>query len=269
MNASENNAFLRGGNSRRWNRNRSLAGLLSPMRARLDQSASGFSLTVEPMRAVDALDPFLDLVPTDYGLTLLCGEVARSDESATTDRSIGALARRHGITVVERFSDRYVLVDEQALRALAARTRLDGLTAVLIDGPVEQCDVDAIDAALARRGSPLEAELRAVAAMRVVDDRVVTLETRESRDASRLAAENFRHYLAALRGRPSRQFAAPEAAIIERLLEYSGEIAVRPIETEVFSTSVDVGVSTQPDGDTHPADQSLIYDVYSNSWHGE
>jgi hypothetical protein len=269
MNASENNAFLRGGNSRRFARNRSLAGLLAPMRARLDQTASGFSLTVEPMRAVDALTPFLQLAPTEYGLTLLCGEVSQAAALDSDDRSVAAVARQLGVNVVEQFTDRYVLVDEQALRALASRTQLNGVTAILIDGPVEQSDIDAIDAALARDGSPLDAELRAVATMRVLEDRVVTLETRESRDASQLAAENFRHYLAALRGQPSRQFAAPEAAIVERLLEYSGEIAVRPIETEVFSTSIDVGVSTQPDGDTHPADQSLIYDVYSNSWHGE
>jgi hypothetical protein len=269
MNASENNAFLRGGNSLRFSRNRSLAGLLAPMRARLDQTASGYALTVEPMRAVDALKPFLQLAPTEFGLTLLCGEVDQAAGSTRDDRSVASIARQHGINVVEQFTERSVLVDEQALRALASRAQLDGLTAILIDGPVEQSDVDAIDAAVAQGGSALDAELRAVAAMHVLEDRVVTLETRESRDASRLAAENFRHYLAALRGRPSRQFAAPEAAIVERLLEYSGEIAVRPIETEIFSTSIDVGVSTQPEGDTHPADQSLIYDVYSNSWHGE
>ncbi len=44
---------------------------------------------------------------------------------------------------------------------------------------------------------------------------------------------------------------------------------MRPLETELYSTFVDIGVCVQADEPTRPADRSLIYDVHGNSWHDE
>jgi hypothetical protein len=52
-------------------------------------------------------------------------------------------------------------------------------------------------------------------------------------------------------------------------LKGTGTLTVRPIETEIFSTSIDVGIGTNNDGTTKPADRSLIFDIPSNSWHDE
>ena len=42
---------------------------------------------------------------------------------------------------------------------------------------------------------------------------------------------------------------------------------MKAIETEVFSTFVDVGISTS--GAAAPADSMMIYDIHSDTWHGE
>ncbi|HBZ96620.1 MAG TPA: hypothetical protein DEO57_02105 [Phycisphaerales bacterium] len=62
---------------------------------------------------------------------------------------------------------------------------------------------------------------------------------------------------------------APETDFMHHLLARSGAFAIRPIETEVYSTWVDVGISTSPDAAEQPADLSLIYDLVSNTWHAD
>ena len=61
----------------------------------------------------------------------------------------------------------------------------------------------------------------------------------------------------------------PEADFMHHLLARTGTFSIRRIETEVYSTWVDIGVSTCPDGSAKPADLSLIYDLVSNTWHTE
>ena len=98
-------------------------------------------------------------------------------------------------------------------------------------------------------------------------DRRLHLESRDELHALRIVAESFRHYVAALRQRPIKTIAAPESWMMQRLLATDGIISVRPVETEVFSTSIDIGIcTTDRDG---PANCSLIYDVPANSWHDE
>ena len=62
---------------------------------------------------------------------------------------------------------------------------------------------------------------------------------------------------------------APEVDFMHHLLARSGTFAIRPIETEVYSTWVDIGISTSPDVDGTPADLSLIYDLISHTWHAD
>ena len=95
------------------------------------------------------------------------------------------------------------------------------------------------------------------------------LDSRDETDALRTVAESFRHYIAFQRRMPVSAIAPPESWQMRRLLDLEGEIYVRPIETEVFSTSIDVGVCAEPGGPTRPADRSLIYDVLTDTWHDE
>jgi hypothetical protein len=59
----------------------------------------------------------------------------------------------------------------------------------------------------------------------------------------------------------------PDLGLVDSILHRTGYLSIRPIETEVFSTFVDVGVSTS--GCNEPADSLMIYDIHSDTWHGE
>lgn len=259
---------------------------LSSMTAVLCETDFGWSLKLSPMRAFDALRIWSDLTKTKDACSLLydvvIGEVnldprraSRMPRESTVGKSIADHAEQLGISYVENFGRDCLALDDLSLRELVGMTNIRSMTCVLIEGPIESRDADAIIAASRRGEHPLVAELRAAAAMTVGEDRHVTLETRTRRQAVQLVAENFRHYLGAVRDRPFDEFGSPEPWQVERLLGVSGSLTVRPIETDVFSTAIDVGISTaapdHPGGepDSGPADKSLIYDLPSQTWHDE
>ncbi len=269
MRPSNSNAFLRPTHDRVERRPKSLAGLLSTMRAELKDTDFGYSLEIEPMRAINALRPWKRLADRHDTEAAILWAPAPAGNGDSGTNSLAALARRLDVPVIEQFNEHQLLLDHEALRDILALTDSDGLVAVLVDGPIEPADAEAIDLALRAGETPLKADCRAVAAMRIVKDRAVAIETRTRRQAAVFVADNFRQYLAALRDRPADDFSSPETSLIEDLLLRTGRLAVRPIETEVYSTSIDVGVSTISNGEIRPADGSLIYDITSDTWHGE
>jgi hypothetical protein len=52
-------------------------------------------------------------------------------------------------------------------------------------------------------------------------------------------------------------------------MDISGAITVRPVETSVQATSIDIGVNTSTERFSQPATVSLIFDRPSNTWHTE
>jgi hypothetical protein len=285
MNPTIFNAFSNGDAENRpgHRSGHSLARSLSPMQALLQETNYGWSLQLSPMRAFDALRVWsklaADPAATDghepvamlFDVTAgpHTGEHARGCQNA---ESLGAAADRLGITTIDRYwidGQEVLIMDELSQRELVGMMSTTNLRSVLIAGPVEQCDARAIVQAVEAGHTPMEVEIRAIASMQVVNDRAVTLETRTREHAMVLIAENFRHYLAALRNRPASEFAAPESRHMERLMDITGALMVRPIETETFSTSIDIGVNTDAQGENIPANQSLIYDIPSNTWHDE
>ncbi|MDY7107396.1 MAG: hypothetical protein SYC29_02050, partial [Planctomycetota bacterium] len=263
-------AFLRNSGAAGHARGRSLAALLSPMRATLEKTDQGLALQLEPMRAADAVRPWSQLQFNTDAHTLVLRPSAQRDGSPdAADGSLADLAGQLDLPLVGVLDAEQLVLDLKGLRELTEATALDGLVLVMIDGPIEASDGAAIARALRAGRSPLESELRAVAALEVRHDRGVRLEVRDLDHAAAFVAENFRHYLAALRDRPVDHFAAPEPTLIGRLLDRTGRMTVRPIETEVYSASIDVGVSTSSNGELRPADGSLIYDIPSNTWHGD
>jgi hypothetical protein len=254
------NAFLPEATSGRCSRRRSLASLLAPMRAILEPRERGFVLEVEPICPVDAFVTWRQHRTAD-GLEALVS--FRDDAEATPAETIAAL----GIPTIERFADGRVVLAPDPLSDLLA-TSPRAVEAVVIDGPIDERDAVAI-AAAAEAGSALAGDLRAVLALRAAGPRGLHVELRSVGEAAEIVSSNFPHYLAALTGRSYAAFTTPEPAIIERLFARTGRISVRPIETEMYSTAVDVGVSTHREGEPGPADASLIYDLYSHTWHGD
>lgn len=282
MTSADSNAFFGADRADRQNNGggspvRNLASSLAPLHASLEKTEHGWMLQLSPMRAFDALKLWSMLWDEGRSNVLTFDVAMRSPMFPRTLSSPGddgppslrLLAEQFGISAIAAFSDDALVVDDLTSRELAGLVPVTRWRSVFVDGPIEPRDAAAIAKAVKREISPLAVEVRAVASMTVDNDRIVRLESPEKRPALLLIAENFRHYLAALRGRPVSEFVAPEPWQIERLLSLTGSLTVRPIETDVFSTFMDIGISTAATGASEPADRSLIYDLPSNSWHDE
>jgi hypothetical protein len=133
-----------------------------------------------------------------------------------------------------------------------------------VQGPVELGDAKAIVHDVEHSSSPLCADFRMQSIVTTKDGESVLAHVRNYDDALTLAAAAISQYANALIG----EFVSPpDLGLVDSLLERSGIISIRPIETEIFSSFIDVGISTS--GPSEPADSMMIYDIHSDSWHGE
>lgn len=132
-----------------------------------------------------------------------------------------------------------------------------------VEGPIEMGDANAIIASISSSNSPLLAECRMQSMIASTEQGGIKAHVREKDDALALVAEAFRQYASNLLNCNA---SIPELGLMATLFERGDEISVRPIETEMFSTFLDIGISSSIEG---AADQVLIYDIHSNSWHGD
>ena len=251
------------------NPRRSLASSLAPMQADLRETEFGWSLELSPMTAVDALLALHRSLSGPHTQMFLVSMEQSGWRDGDAGMSITDVMTRLAIPVIETIGPDQLVMDEQSLRQVVSLCQPTRLLAIVIEGAVDQADARAINKAVEAGRSPLLAELRATAALEVLGDRSVVLHCRNRDQALAVVAENFSHYLAALTNRPATQFDAPELWQLERLFSATGMLTIRPIETQVFSTSIDVGINTSKQRFSQPADRSLIYDVFSNTWHDE
>lgn len=239
--------------------------LLSPMQADLRAAEFGFSLELSPIQAIDAVHGLLRSSPASA--QFLVGVEQSAWRDGHTDASLARIAERLGIAPMEVFADDQVVLSADALSALVAIAQPNRVLVIAVDGPIEVNDAQAMDRAINSSRSPLDAEVRAFAALEVLGDRSVVLHSRSSMVAHGLVADNFRHYLAAIVDRPAEIFSAPDHRQVEALLAVSGAMTVRPIETSMDAGTIDVGVNTALERFTRPANASLIYDRLSDTWH--
>jgi hypothetical protein len=132
-----------------------------------------------------------------------------------------------------------------------------------VDGPIEIGDANAIIASISSSNSPLAAECRMHSMITSVEQGGISAHVREYDDALALVAESFRQYASNLLNCGA---STPDLGLMATLFERGNDISVRPIESEVFSTFLDIGISSSPES---AAEQALIYDIHSDSWHGE
>ena len=251
------------------NPRKSLAASLAPMQADYRHTDFGWSLELSPITAVDALEALELGDPARERWMCIVSLEQSAWREGVEPMPIADVAQRLAIPVTERIDDHELVLDTMSLRQLVTLCQPTRLLVSFVDGPVDRRDVDAMNKAVEAGRSPLTAELRAEMALEVMGDRSVVLHCRDQNLGLKLIAENFRHYLAALRNRPASSFTAPENWQLERLLELTGLLTIRPIETQMFSTSIDVGINTSKERFGRPADRSLIYDIPSNTWHDE
>jgi len=251
------------------NSHRPLAGTLSPMQADLREAEFGWSLELSPIHAVDALQALAEHLPESPRYNYLITLEQSSWRQGADELQLASIADRLAVTPLERLNDNVIVVDQAGLQELVCLCDSSRLLVVAVDGMVDARDAKAMCDAIDQGKSPLRAELRAMWAAEVVGNRSLVLHSRSKVVAHAVVASNFQHYLAALLSKPTKSFAAPQPWQIERLLDNTGILTVRSIETQIEPGSIDVGVNTKRERFTQPADQSLIYDRPSNSWHDE
>jgi hypothetical protein len=132
-----------------------------------------------------------------------------------------------------------------------------------VNGPIEMGDANAIIASISSSNSPLAAECRMNSMIASVEQGGISAHVRVYDDALALVAESFRQYASNLLNCNT---TTPDLGLMATLFERGDEVSVRPIESEVFSTFLDIGISSSPGS---AAEQALVYDIHSDTWHGD
>ena len=138
-----------------------------------------------------------------------------------------------------------------------------------INGPVEDGDAHALHRAWEQQTCLLAAELRASVSLTRGPHDVLVLRTDDQDVALHAAGELFREHVHRTSSRPRERIARPDAGLMHAILGISGTVSIRPIETQCYSTWIDVGINTCPSRSIRPGDCSVIYDTVGNSWHGD
>ena len=131
-----------------------------------------------------------------------------------------------------------------------------------INGPVEVADADAILKEVNNAEIPLVADLRMQTVITTTEHEGVSAHVRDYDEALLLVANALAQYVGSIM---KTNVSIPDLGLIDALLERSDLLSIKPIETEVYSTFIDIGISTS-DGSV-PASMAAIYDIYSDSWH--
>lgn len=246
------------------NSRRSLASLLSPIQAQRTETEYGYQL----ITSADAPGPIMLAMSAQSDAPSMQIVLIPTTEPGV-EQNPGASMARLARFALQQYAEGMLVLPADAALLIATTLPARGWAVVLVDGPVEDADATAMRAALRRGESPLQAEFRAVAALHQPREGVMVVDARDTAVPSAVIAQKLQRYVASLPVRDLGPIEPPPTWQIDRLLSVSGTMTIRPIETEVFSTFIDIGISTDGDDETLPANRALIYDIFSDSWHDE
>ncbi|MBI69416.1 MAG: hypothetical protein CMJ38_05300 [Phycisphaerae bacterium] len=198
--------------TRQWNDEPSLAGLVKPLRIRLTETTEGWKVELSSLSPGDAMMALAreDLLEDS---TILCGTGAKD-------------------------------------------------WVACINGPVEVSDADAILNEVNNSDLPLVADFRMQSVITATEHEGVSAHVRDYDEALLLIASALAQYVGSIM---KASVSLPDLGLVDALLEQSDLLSIKPIETEVYSTFIDIGISAS-DGSV-PASMAAIYDIYSDSWH--
>ena len=131
-----------------------------------------------------------------------------------------------------------------------------------INGPVEVADADAILNEVNNAEIPLVADLRMQSVITTTEHEGVSAYVRDYDEALLLVANALAQYVGSIM---KTNVSIPDLGLVDALFEQSNLLSIKPIETEVYSTFIDIGISESDGSD--PASMAAIYDIYSDSWH--
>ena len=133
-----------------------------------------------------------------------------------------------------------------------------------VNGPIEVGDADEILKQVSNSTAPLSADFRMQSMITSLNNGGVTAHVRDYDEVLLLVANSLSTYVSSIH---SESVSLPDLGLIDALLHLSSFLSMKPIETEVFSSFVDIGISTSKHSE--PANLSVIYDIHSDSWHGD
>ncbi|HWB18966.1 MAG TPA: hypothetical protein VG711_01605 [Phycisphaerales bacterium] len=264
MNPIISNPFFKDSSSGQSAAVGTMRALRSEFRAREEHGAF---LQISPMRAAHVFEAIRRL-EEGSAFTLVTSPMMVTDDSKSAVPTEAVLSRL-GIAPIERVNEDAIVLDDADLMKLIVTVPMEELQAVRVQGPVEVRDAKAMVAAIAAGVSPLSVEMRATSSIIVHNNEDVSLECTTRQPALAVVSEDLRHYLSALTGTPAAKISPVPLWQIDRMVSLTGRMMVRPIESQSFSTFIDIGVNTSETSEERPADRCLIYDLPSNSWHDE
>ena len=140
--------------------------------------------------------------------------------------------------------------------------------AVCVDGPIEQADADAIERAVISSSSLLDADIRAAASI-LNRSGLIEVQGRSDRPLLAVIAEMLRSFVSQALQCPTSDLPLPEASVIDSIMSWTGRLALRPMETDVYPDFVDLGLVLPETDEIGPASSSMIYDRRSRTWHAD
>lgn len=183
-----------------------------------------------------------------------------------------ATALEPGVTVLVQAGGDVVAVPDRELVTIARSRPLPPQAAVRLACPgpesVESEDIRAIAAAVRGGLCPLRADVRITWSLVPMVDGV-EMRAIDACMTIPLVAEAIARYAAEQLEEARQDVAPPEAELVRRLLDRTGGLRIRPVETQVWAGFLEIGVGTDVAGQERPCDTTLIYDRPSGTWHME
>lgn len=286
--SAENSVPSDGRPPRRTQGDAALSRSLAPLRIELDEDAGAGVLQVEPLTAQDLLWTINQAgAPGAHAgesgastiVVLLRSTPAGSPPGLSPGPASAATRTMDRAGVTGRCGDVCPGDEPGAWRAVCAcgardlRSVLalpwDAWRIALVDGPVESRDLHALARAALLGASCADVEFRTRLEVRPTSGRSARIEGARHADLVTICGASLRLYVAALLRRDPDLVAAPDSGLVARLLDRSGRLRIRPIESRMLSTSIDIGIDTTGTDEARPANDAVIYDLYGNSWHGD
>ena len=252
--------------------------------ASLTRDVEGTTLTVSgfPVHWLESL-AMMGFLPEDAAETtnILFGERSFTS-SIDRDGTVRRLTPSASLTMVARaviegsfqtFDDDAIAINDTQLAQLA-NVREAPITAwARLSGPVEASDVEWIARGFTDSYDPLEVEIRTSMAVQVLKSGAFMIRTRDEEAALAVAAAAIRDQLAQTIDVALAEIDLPDAGLVRTLFESRDAIVMDSADVRASPASIDVGfrVPTSVSGaaDSSDPDQSLVYDVPTNSWHGD
>jgi len=224
-------------------------------------------LAISPFRIEDLLAIWNSCSPGEGHLNVIMDcEVTESLVPDGLD-VLRSLHRRTIEMVGPDTAEGLLVLDDAALETYVRSFAIRELALVRVAGPLERGDVTAMLSSTAQGRSPLDVELRGIAATEFRTDGPTIIESRDVQTvASALGADLARYVESVLRV-PNGEIPDPPDSAVMRLLARSGSIIVRPQDTELLGNNVDVGICTSPRTRKGEIDTSLVFSRPDGTWH--